>query len=39
MDENHPIRYPGERVVHTREENLRDGIPVHKEIWNQIKST
>jgi 3-dehydro-L-gulonate 2-dehydrogenase len=36
MDENHPIRYPGERVVETREENLRDGIPVNKEVWHSI---
>lgn len=30
------IRYPGEKVVKTREENLKNGIPVNKKIWNDI---
>jgi len=30
------IRYPGERVMQTRKENLESGIPVNKEIWENI---
>ncbi|NOR74330.1 MAG: 2,3-diketo-L-gulonate reductase, partial [Draconibacterium sp.] len=30
------IRYPGERVVQTRAENMKDGIPVIKKVWNEI---
>jgi 3-dehydro-L-gulonate 2-dehydrogenase len=30
------VRYPGERVVKTREENIREGIPVLKEVWNEV---
>lgn len=30
------IRYPGERVLSTREENLKNGIPVNPAIWNKI---
>ena len=32
------IRYPGERVLHTRKENLKNGIPVSKKIWEEIVS-
>jgi 3-dehydro-L-gulonate 2-dehydrogenase len=32
------IRYPGENVASIREENLRNGIPVMREIWEKIKS-
>ncbi len=31
------IRYPGERVLHTREENLQHGIPVNKSGWEEIQ--
>ena len=30
------IRYPGERVLLTRKQNLADGIPVLEEIWEKI---
>jgi 3-dehydro-L-gulonate 2-dehydrogenase len=32
------IRYPGENVVQIRNANLRDGIPVNKDIWGKILS-
>jgi 3-dehydro-L-gulonate 2-dehydrogenase len=32
------ILYPGERVLRTRQENLSDGIPVDKHIWEKINS-
>lgn len=32
------IRYPGENVVQTRNANLKDGIPVNKDIWEKITS-
>lgn len=30
------IHYPGERVLMNRKQNLESGIPVIKEVWNQI---
>ena len=30
------IRYPGENVVHTRIINLEKGIPVNRDIWEQV---
>jgi len=30
------IRYPGERVITTRKENLKHGIPVEKSTWEMI---
>lgn len=30
-------RYPGERVLQTRAENLRNGIPVDPAVWEQIQ--
>lgn len=30
------IRYPGENVVKVREENLKNGIPVNKTVWETI---
>jgi 3-dehydro-L-gulonate 2-dehydrogenase len=32
------IRYPGENVVKIRNENLKMGIPVNREIWDKILS-
>jgi 3-dehydro-L-gulonate 2-dehydrogenase len=32
------IRYPGENVIQIRNSNLKDGIPVNKEIWEKILS-
>jgi 3-dehydro-L-gulonate 2-dehydrogenase len=37
-DEKSKIRYPGERVIDIRNENLKNGIPVSKEIWEKIVS-
>lgn len=30
------ILYPGQRVLETRNENLENGIPVNKKIWDEI---
>lgn len=30
------IRYPGERVLKTRQQNFKNGIPVHPQVWNEI---
>jgi 3-dehydro-L-gulonate 2-dehydrogenase len=35
--ETRTILYPGERVLHTRTENLKDGIPVDRSIWEEIQ--
>lgn len=32
------IRYPGENVKKIRDTNLKDGIPVNKDIWDKILS-
>lgn len=32
------IRYPGENIVRMRSDNLKKGIPVNAELWNQIVS-
>jgi len=31
------VRYPGERVLRTREENMRQGVPVDPTIWRQVQ--
>lgn len=36
IKKNEAIRYPGERVLQTRKENLENGIPVNKKIWESI---
>jgi 3-dehydro-L-gulonate 2-dehydrogenase len=36
VDLEHPIRYPGEQTIQLREENMRLGVPVDPEIWQQI---
>ena len=36
INSENEIRYPGERVVQTRANNLKHGIPVSKKIWNEI---
>jgi len=33
---NEKIRYPGERVIETRNKNLEKGIPVNKKVWDDI---
>ena len=30
------VRYPGQRMLETRERNLRDGVPVDPEIWSWV---
>lgn len=35
-NETTKIRYPGENVVQTRKANLKNGIPVNRDIWEQI---
>ncbi|MEH7239134.1 3-dehydro-L-gulonate 2-dehydrogenase [Bacillus sp. JJ1562] len=37
MDGVTDILYPGERTAKEREENLKEGIPVNKEIWETVK--
>lgn len=32
------VRYPGENISSIREENLKNGIPVKKDIWEKIVS-
>jgi 3-dehydro-L-gulonate 2-dehydrogenase len=31
------IRYPGERILTTRQDNLANGIPIDREIWEAIQ--
>ncbi len=38
VEEGVSVRYPGERAIKTREENLRNGIPVNKAVWEEILS-
>ena len=38
LDESKKIVYPGERVLQTRKNNLANGIPVLKKIWDEINS-
>jgi 3-dehydro-L-gulonate 2-dehydrogenase len=38
VDENAKIRYPGENVVQVRSENLKEGIPVNRGIWEKVLS-
>lgn len=37
-DRDKPIAYPGEHTLYTRKFNLKEGIPVNEEIWNQVLS-
>jgi 3-dehydro-L-gulonate 2-dehydrogenase len=37
-NETTKIRYPGENVVQTRNENMKNGIPVNTDIWEKIMS-
>lgn len=36
--QNHPISYPGHRVLQTRSTNLQHGVPVLKTVWEKILS-
>jgi 3-dehydro-L-gulonate 2-dehydrogenase len=31
------VRYPGERTFATRQQNIRDGIPVDEDLWRQVR--
>jgi 3-dehydro-L-gulonate 2-dehydrogenase len=31
------VRYPGERVLQIRKENLANGVPVEPSIWNEVQ--
>jgi 3-dehydro-L-gulonate 2-dehydrogenase len=31
------VRYPGERVLQTRKENLQNGVPVEPTIWREVQ--
>ena len=36
IDSANPLRYPGEQTLRLREENLRLGIPVDSDVWQQL---
>ena len=36
---NGEIRYPGERTLATRKENMKLGIPVEPSVWKEIQQT
>ena len=36
IDKSKKILYPGERVLETRKNNLANGIPVMKKVWDEI---
>jgi 3-dehydro-L-gulonate 2-dehydrogenase len=31
------VRYPGERVLQIRKENLANGVPVEPSIWHEVQ--
>jgi len=37
IDQNKQIRFPGERVIATRNENLKHGIPIERSTWEMIQ--
>lgn len=36
--ENNHVRYPGERTLRIREENMEKGLPVESSIWEYVRS-
>jgi len=36
VDEESNIRYPGEQILKIRVANLQEGIPVNREVWNEV---
>ncbi|WP_342647585.1 3-dehydro-L-gulonate 2-dehydrogenase [Mucilaginibacter sp. CSA2-8R] len=38
IDENDPIRYPGESTLKTRRKNMEEGIPVDEAIWAKVQA-
>lgn len=39
LDPANPLRYPGEQTLRLREENLRLGVPVDPELWEQFNAS
>lgn len=37
-DKSGKVRYPGERIVQIRAENLSKGVPVLKKVWDEIQA-
>ncbi len=37
--EGEGVRYPGERTLQIRRENMEKGIPVDPEVWEQVKNS
>lgn len=37
VDPDKKIRYPGEQVLKIRAKNMAEGIPVHKNVWENIR--
>jgi 3-dehydro-L-gulonate 2-dehydrogenase len=37
-NENSKVRYPGENIAEIRNENLKSGIPVSRDMWDKITS-
>ena len=35
-NEDNPVRYPGENILKIREQNQKNGIPVLKNVWQEI---
>jgi 3-dehydro-L-gulonate 2-dehydrogenase len=38
LDPAKPLRYPGEQTLRLREENLRLGVPVDEDVWQQLNN-
>ncbi|GGA54503.1 2,3-diketo-L-gulonate reductase [Edaphobacter acidisoli] len=38
LNADKPLRYPGEQTLQLREENMRLGVPVDADIWNEFNS-
>lgn len=36
IDPAHPVRYPGQKTLQLREENMRLGVPVDEKLWRQL---
>jgi|WetSurMetagenome_2_1015567.scaffolds.fasta_scaffold74790_2 3-dehydro-L-gulonate 2-dehydrogenase len=36
LDSSAPVRYPGERALQARRENLERGVPVDDDVWREI---
>ncbi|MGB4590290.1 MAG: hypothetical protein WBI17_13825 [Clostridiaceae bacterium] len=37
MNENSPIRYPGEGMLSVRKKSSEEGILVDERVWNEVK--